>query len=142
MRLVRRKSFTGSWHLSVSPPHFVIYVCINLRTGAVYIGQTTQTPVQRLRKHYADAHARTDSATFHSLILLTEFADWVPIPVQHTETLFQTGLAERAWWSELKNLAVNDVPPGICESDTSNKVRSYLSHRILLALREFVWRKN
>ena len=57
------------------------------------MGQTTQTPVQRLRKHYTDAHARTDSATFHSLILLTEFADWVTIPVQYTESLFETGLA-------------------------------------------------
>ena len=104
LRLLRQKSFTGTWHLNVSPPHFIIYVCVNLRTGAVYVGQTTRTPVQRLRKHYTDAHARTDSATFHSLIPLTDFANWVTIPVPYTETLFQTGLAERAWWSELKTV--------------------------------------
>ena len=109
---------------------------MSVYTGAVYVGQTTQTPVQCLRKHYTDGHARTDIATFHSLILLTEFVDWVTIPVQYTETLFRTGSAERAWWSELKKWAVNDVAPGISETDTSNKVRSYLSHHILCALKE------
>ena len=32
--------------------------------------------------------------------------------------------------------AVNDVPLGIGESDTRNKVRSYPSHRILSTVRE------
>ena len=129
LRLLRRKSFTGSWHLNVSPPHFVIYVCVNLRTGADH----TNTRQQRVRKHYTDAHARTDSATFQSRDGIRGLGNHTCPVYRNT---FSDGSAERAWWSELKKWVVNDAPPGICESNTSNKVRSYLSHRILSALRE------
>ena len=44
LRTVRRKAHTNAWFVHVPPPNFVIYVCINLRTGAVYVGQTGQSP--------------------------------------------------------------------------------------------------
>ena len=109
LRTVRRKVHSNAWFVHVPPPHFVIYVCINLRTGAVYVGQTGQSPVQRLRKHHTDARAAVDCATFHKLLLTMNMSDWVTIPVQYCESLFQAGLAERNWWSDLRHWAVNDI---------------------------------
>ena len=136
LRTVRRKAHTNAWFVHVPPPHFVIYVCINLRTGAVYVGQTGQSPVQRLRKHHTDARAAVDCATFHKLLLTTNMSDWVTIPVQYCESLFQAGMAERNWWSDLRHWAVNDIPPGISENNTSNTKRAYISSTVLHVLHE------
>ena len=85
----------------------------------MYVGQTSQSPVQRLRQHHTDARAAVDCATFHKLLLTTNMSDWVTIPLRYCESLFQAGLAERNWWSDLRHWAVNDIPPGISENDTS-----------------------
>ena len=111
-------------------------MCINLRTGAVYVGQTRQSPIQRLRKHHTDARAAADCATFHRLLLTTRLSDWVTIPVQYCESLFQAGLVERNWWSDLKHWAVNDIPPGISENDTSNTKRAYITSTVLHVLQQ------
>ena len=136
LRTVRRKAHTNEWYVHVPPPHYVVYVCINLRTGMLYVGQTSKSPVQRLRKHHTDARAGTDCATFHTLLLTTDIGDWVTIPVQYCASLFQTGLAERAWWSDLRHWAVNDIPPGISENDTSNSKRAYITGTVLHVLQE------
>ena len=52
------------------------------------------------------------------------------------ESLFQAGLAERNWWSDLKHWAVNDIPPGISENDTSNTKRAYITSTVLHVLQE------
>ena len=123
LRVLRRKSHVGEWYVHVPPPAFLVYVCVNLRTGAVYVGQTSQAPIQRLRKHYCDARAGTHSASFHAQLLLTDISNWITIPVQYCDTLFQAGLAERQWWADLHKWALNDIPPGISETDTPNKQR-------------------
>ena len=117
-------------------PHFVIYVCINMRTGAVYVGQTTQSPIQRLRKRHTDARAVADCATFHTLLLTTDISDRITIPIQYCETLFQAGLAERTWWADLRHWAVNDIPPGISENESSNKQRACITGTVLHVLQE------
>ena len=82
VRAVRSKVHTNAWFIHVPPPHFVIYVCINLRTGAAHLGQTSQSPIQRLHKHHTDTEAAVDCATFHKLLPTTNMSDWVTIPVQ------------------------------------------------------------
>ena len=97
LRVIRRKSHVGESYVHFPPPAFLVYVCVNLRTGAAYIGQTTQAPVQRLRKHYYDARAGTGSAAFHAQLLLTDISNWITFPVQYCDTLFQAALAEGQW---------------------------------------------
>ena len=92
--------------------------------------------MQRLRKHYCDARAGTDSASFHAQLLLTDISNWVTVPVQYCDTLFQTGLAERQWWADLHKWALNDIPTGISETDTPNKQRAYINSKMLHTLHE------
>ena len=72
-----------------------------------------------------------ECATFHSLLLTTHISNWVTIPVQYYATLFQAGLAERTWWYDLRHWAVNNIPPGISEIDTSNAKRAYITSTVL-----------
>ena len=113
-----------------------MYVYLNLRTGAAYIGQTTQAPIQRLRKHYCNARAGTDNATFHAQLLLTDISNWITVPVHYCDTLFQAGLAKRQWWADLHKWALNDIPPGIGENETPNKQRAYINSKMLHTLHE------
>ena len=136
LRMVRRKAYMDVWYVHVSPPHFVIYVCINLCTGAMYVGQTTQSPIQRLRKHHTDARAAAVYATFHTVLLTTDISDWITIPVQYCETLFQAGVAERTWWADLRHWAVNDIPPRISKNECSNKQQAYITGTVLHVLQE------
>ena len=141
LRTIWRKAHTNEWHVHLPPPQHVICVCVNLRTCAVYVGQTGQSPVQRLRKHHTDARSAADCATFHKLLLTTNMADWVAIPVQYCSTLIQTGRAERTWWSD-RHWAVNDIPPGISQNDTSNSKRAYITGTILHVLQELIQPKQ
>ena len=133
LRTVWRKSHVAEWLLNVPPPAFVVYVCINLHTGSLYIRQTSQAPIQRL---HTDTRANTDNATFHHMLLTTNIADWVTIPMQYCPTLFQTGPAERTRWSDLKQWAVNDIPPGISDNDTRDSKWAYMHNTILHMLHE------
>ena len=134
LRVLRRKSHVGEWYVHVPSPAFLVHVCVNLRTGAVYVGQTSQAPIQRLRKHYGDARAGKDSASFHAQLLLTDISNWVTIPVQYCDTPFQAGWAERQWWADLHKWALNDLPPGMSETDTPNKQRAYINSKMLHTL--------
>ena len=136
LHVIRGKSHVGEWYVHVPPPPFLVYVCVKLRTSAVYIGQTSQAPIRRLRKHYCDKRAGTNSATFHAQLLLTDISNWITIPVQYCGTLLQTGAAERHWWADLHRRALNDIPPGISENDTPNKQRAYINSKMLHTLHE------
>ena len=109
---------------------------MNLRTGAVYIGQTSQAPIQRLQKHYCDARAGTDTTTFHAQLLLIDISNWITIPVQYRDTLFQATMAERQWWADLHRWALNDIPPSISENDTPNKRHAYINNKMPHTLHE------
>ena len=102
----------------------------------MYIGQTSQAPIQRLRKHYCGARAGIDIATLHAQLLLTDISNWITIPVGYCDTLFQAGLAERQWWPDLHRWALNNIPPGISENDTPNKQRAYINSKMLHTLHE------
>ena len=73
---------------------------------------------------------------FHALLVTTEMSDWVTMPGQYCATLFQAGLAERTWWSDLWHWAVNDIPRGISERDMSNTKRAYITNIVLRVLQE------
>ena len=45
LRVLRRKSHVGEWYVHVPPLAFLVYVCVNLRSGAVYIGQISKAPI-------------------------------------------------------------------------------------------------
>ena len=49
----------------------------------IYIGKTTLAPVQRLRKHQADAMAYVVSGYFHYILRTSHLGDWVILPVQY-----------------------------------------------------------
>ena len=46
LQMVRRKPHVGEWYVHVPTPAFLVYVCINFRTSAVYAGQTSQALIQ------------------------------------------------------------------------------------------------
>ena len=89
--IVRRKSHIATWFLNVPPHAFLVYVHINLRTGNAYVGQTSQAPTERPWKHHTDTRVSTDSATFHHMLLMTDIAGWVTIPVQYGPILLKPG---------------------------------------------------
>ena len=45
-------------------------------------------------------------------------------------------MAERQWWADLHKWALNDIPPGISETDTPNKQRAYINSKMLHTLHE------
>ena len=116
------------------PPGSIIYCVFHLALHLIYIGVTTAALVSRLRKHMTDATSHQDCATLHRLMLQVDMGGWGILPLQYVLDPLYASVRERHWWFVFTKWACNDVPPGICSPDSSQRSRGWLNQRVLAIL--------
>ena len=131
---IRRLAFPGEWQLCCTPPAYCIYAVFHLYYSVVCIGIATSAPIKRLRKHMSDSSAHTHAISLHELMAWSSMEDRVIAPLEYVPDSWWAAVREHWWWYVFRRWALNDVAPGILDTEVAEKNWGWLNLKVLRLL--------